>query len=114
MSETENKKKKTKKKLRPQALILLVLIAAVAVLAVFAQIKNKNGTQAAASSSASTTTIFSDTREAYELSDDEIAKIRQELSDDENINGDVQAVLVFPSGLIHQPVLQGTDNDHYL
>ncbi|MDD6600480.1 MAG: class B sortase [Galactobacillus timonensis] len=114
MGETENKKKKTKKKLRPQALILLVLIAAVAVLAVFAQIKNKNGAQAAASPSASTTTIFSDTREAYELSDDEIAKIRQELSDDENINGDVQAVLVFPSGLIHQPVLQGTDNDHYL
>lgn len=114
MSETENKKTKKRKKLRPQALVLLVLIAAVVVLGVFAAARSKDKPQAAAGPSSSTTTVYSDTHEDYELSQEDISKLRQELADDKSTNGDVQAILVFPSGLVHQPVLQGTDNDHYL
>lgn len=114
MNETENKKTKKRKKLRPQALVLLVLIAAVVVLGVFAAVRSKDKPQAAAGPSSSTTTVYSDTHEDYELSQEDISKLRQELADDKSTNGDVQAILVFPSGLVHQPVLQGTDNDHYL
>lgn len=114
MSEIENKKTKKRKKLRPQALVLLVLIAAVVVLGVFAAARSKDKPQAAAGPSSSTTTVYSDTHEDYELSQEDISKLRQELADDKSTNGDVQAILVFPSGLVHQPVLQGTDNDHYL
>lgn len=114
MSETENKKTKKRKKIRPQALVFLVLIAAVVVLGVFAAVRSKDKPQAATGPSSSTTTVYSDTHEDYELSQEDISKLRQELADDKSTNGDVQAILVFPSGLVHQPVLQGTDNDHYL
>ena len=51
---------------------------------------------------------------AYYFSSEQLAALRDELSDDREINPDVTALLVFQSDLVHEPVLQGTDNGHYL
>lgn len=50
----------------------------------------------------------------YELDNNQLFTLRQELNEDKIINPDVQAVLLFQSELIHQPVLQSEDNDYYL
>ncbi len=52
--------------------------------------------------------------EPYEFSKADLAEIRDELRRDRIINGDVKAILAFPSGLVHEPVLQGPDNTKYL
>lgn len=53
-------------------------------------------------------------KEEYELSEEDLASFRQELEEDQAINGDVKALLHFNSGLIHKPVVQGETEDYYL
>ena len=50
----------------------------------------------------------------YELSEEELRSLHQELIEDQAINEDVKAVLHFNSGLVHDPVLQTTMEDYYL
>ncbi len=53
-------------------------------------------------------------KEEYELGDEVIEELRQEYLTDKAINEDLTGILYFQSGLIHQPVFQGYDNDYYL
>ncbi len=50
----------------------------------------------------------------YVFDDERIQTIRDELAADRAINSDVQAMLVFQNELVHQPVVKGSDNEHYL
>ena len=50
----------------------------------------------------------------YELREEELSALQQELIEDQAINGDVKAILHFNSGLVHDPVLQTTTEDYYL
>ncbi|NCB34282.1 MAG: class B sortase, partial [Erysipelotrichia bacterium] len=50
----------------------------------------------------------------WQLSDAKLKELQDLYAEDKAINADVQCVLYFESGLITDPVLRGTDNDHYL
>ena len=50
----------------------------------------------------------------YELREEELSALQQELIEDQAINEDVKAILHFNSGLVHDPVLQTTTEDYYL
>jgi sortase B len=50
----------------------------------------------------------------YYFDEERIQTLRNTFAEDHSINNDVKAILVFQSGLVEQPVLRGTDNDHYL
>ncbi|MBR2675871.1 MAG: class B sortase [Solobacterium sp.] len=50
----------------------------------------------------------------YELSEEKLNELHQELVEDQAINGDVKAILHFNTGLVHDPVLQTTTEDYYL
>lgn len=50
----------------------------------------------------------------YELREEELSSLQQELIEDQAINEDVKAILHFNSGLVHDPVLQTTTEDYYL
>lgn len=50
----------------------------------------------------------------YRYDEQTVALLKTELQNDQEINADVCGLLVFQSGLIHAPVLQGNDNDGYL
>lgn len=51
---------------------------------------------------------------AYYFREERIQSLKEELANDQKINPDVKAILVFESELIHEPILQGSDNEHYL
>lgn len=53
-------------------------------------------------------------KEEYEYEDAELEQLTQELKQDQEINPDVQAILRFQSGLIHEAVLQSASVDEYL
>ncbi len=53
-------------------------------------------------------------KKEYELDDEVLTDLRSELADDQNINSDVKCLLHFNSGLVHDPVLQTSDENYYL
>lgn len=105
MTEQEGRK-------RTRGWILFVLL----ILAVFFCDRMLRRTPASSSAVQTQTTQpeITPTPVPYELESSQIFSLRQELNEDEIINPDVQAILLFQSGLIHQPVLQAEDNDYYL
>ena len=50
----------------------------------------------------------------YRFPQERLEALREELTEDREINPDVTGLLVFQSDLVHEPVLQGDDNGHYL
>ncbi|MEE3488216.1 MAG: class B sortase [Bulleidia sp.] len=113
------KKRKLKKSVRIlSALVAVLLVLAVAAAAVngkrsAAAVQNETETAATAEPAA----VPSETTEeddGYIFTDERIQELRDELKEDQKINPDVKAILVFKSELVHDPVLQGTDNNHYL
>ncbi len=53
-------------------------------------------------------------KEEWEFEDDRLLELKKEFADDLAVDGHLQGILCFQSGLVHQPVFQGTDNDYYL
>lgn len=51
---------------------------------------------------------------AYAYDEETLSALQEELRDDRAINPDVCGLLVFQSGLIHAPIVQGSDNEEYL
>jgi len=50
----------------------------------------------------------------HELDAETLAGLRQELVDDQAINGDVRCILHFNNNLVHDPVLQYSNENYYL
>lgn len=111
------KRKMKKKKLRKPVLVLLVLALLAAALALTA-VRISNARRLTALSAVPSPTPLPVSTpvplKEYEFTEDRIQELRQELAEDEKINPDVQSILVFQSELVHDPVLQGSDNEHYL
>ena len=50
----------------------------------------------------------------YELSEEELQTLREELQADQEINPDIRCLIHFNSGLLHKPVAQSDNEDYYL
>lgn len=53
-------------------------------------------------------------KEAYEFTDERLAELAQQYDDVYNVDHNVVGILAFQSGLVVQPVFQGSDNEYYL
>lgn len=95
--------------------LIAAIVAVVVIVAVAVSVNHKPAETAKTPSTAEpVTTASAEPKAEYVLDDDKIQELRDELSTDEQTNGDVKGILYFESELIHQPTLQGTDNNYYL
>lgn len=110
MKNPNNKKNKIKIVITS---LLIVFLTVLIVDLVFIYSKN-NDKELIASTIPTVTTTLTPEIADYEIGESELQQIREEYTNDKSVNDDIRCILVFKSGIIHEPVVQGTTNETYL
>lgn len=94
--------------------VIITILLAILIAGIFELMQNKTSESASAVIITPSIVSSGETKEPYELEKETLVAAQQEYIEGKTQNEDVRCVLVFNSGLIHETVVQSTDNEAYL